>query len=180
MISFKKYITEVTAESYDYDWDSFTFKMGEGDFTTVNGRIINYSIEHDKNVVIRIVDHIEHHEISFAVSLGYRDTTVKTDTGNPFRVFMTVKKMTDEYMKKYGDKIKMVTFSAAKTDEEDLGRTKLYTRFAKQWPKLYSKQTWVMYSQNKGVEGTYFYAVNQKLVTAIETDIIDKSKLTKL
>jgi hypothetical protein len=117
MISFKKYITEVTAESYDYDWDSFTFKMGEGDFTTVNGRIINYSIEHDKNVVIRIVDHIEHHEISFAVSLGYRDTTVKTDTGNPFRVFMTVKKMTDEYMKKYGDKIKMVTFSAAKTDE---------------------------------------------------------------
>jgi hypothetical protein len=88
--------------------------------------------------------------------------------------------MTDEYMKKYGDKIKMVTFSAAKQDEKDLGRTKLYTRFAKQWPKLYSKQDWVMYSQNKGVEGTYFYAVNQKVVTAIETDIIDKSKLKKL
>jgi len=178
--SFKTYITEVTAEPYDYDWDTFTFEMGEGDFTTVNGRIINYSIEHAENTVLRTADDLEAHEITFAVSLGYRDTTVKTDTGNPFRVFMTVKKMTDEYMKKYGDKIKMVTFSAAKTDEKDLGRAKLYTRFAKQWPKLYSKQDWIMYSQNKGVEGTYFYAVNQKVVTAIETDIIDKSKLKKL
>ena len=180
MISFTKYITEFKAEPYDYDWEEFTFNSGEAKFTTVNDKLITYNIEHDKNVVIRTVDNIEHHEISFEVSLGYRGTTRKIDTGNPFRVFMTVKSLTDEYIKKFGDKIKMIIFSAAKTDEEDLGRSKLYTRFAKDWKRLYPKQEWQAYTMDKGVEGTFFYIVNQALIESTEQEIIDNSKLTKL
>lgn len=155
-------IVEVTVKPYEYKWKSIDSEDAQGEFTTENNALITFDVElHLEKERKSNADNFQHHEIVFRGSTGPR--TVKTkdkmDSGNPFRVFATVQAMTRDYIKRYGDEIEMIKFSADK-GTGDLGRSKLYTRFAKNWSSYFTKHTWQPYIREKS-DITIIYAVNK-------------------
>jgi hypothetical protein len=159
-------ILEVTAKPYEYKWKRIDSEDAQGEFTTENNTLITFDVElHLEKESKSNPDNFQHHEIVFRGSTGPR--TVKTkdkmDSGNPFRVFATIQAMTRDYIKRYGNEIEMIKFSADKS-AGDLGRSKLYTRFAKNWSNYFTKYKWQPYIREKS-NITIIYAVNKNVMS---------------
>ena len=174
MISFAKYIVEVKAEPYPYKWNKLTYSDANAEFITSNGSIIVYDVELHYEDAGYGMDEFEHHEIVFRGGKKGSLTTDKIDTGNPFRVFATIEALTKEFIDRFGNRIEMIKFSAAKGDGE-LGRSNLYKRFGKNWQKTYPRYNWQPYVLEQS-DKTYLYIVNKDVMSDENKKMIVQSR----
>lgn len=171
-------IVEVTAKPYAYTWDFFYLEGANGEFTTENGAIIEFDVEYNEEWEQGTrpdPNRFEHHEIVFSGRgpKGSR-TTKQMDSGNPFRVFATIQAMMQDYIDRYGNQIEMIKFSADKSAGK-LGRSKLYTRYAKNWNKMFTGQKWQSYVHESSGAATIIYAINKNAMSKKNIDYFDSA-----
>lgn len=126
-----QFCTEAFTTPYKYQWLAFaedravgTFKLDDGGWIDLD-ILISHTLSFDSIATV-----------TFGRSDKHGDTIDKyeiTGEGDAFRIFSTVIKMVQEWVKKYGDNVDVITFTAEKKDDPRSSRAKLYDRLAKKF-----------------------------------------------
>lgn len=127
---------EFTVESlnrpYKYSWQAFKDDRAVGSFMLPDGWVdLEIMVSHTLSFT-----HIA--TIIFSRNTENDDNTSDenfdiTGQGDAYRIFATVLKMIEEWIKKYGSTVDIITFESVKKDDPRGSRTKLYHRMAKKF-----------------------------------------------
>jgi hypothetical protein len=128
-----QFTTEAFSKPYKYTWQAFKEDRGLGSFLIPGGWVdLEISISHTLSFTTIAT-------IIFSRNTENYDTGVSDETydisgqGDAFRIFATVLKMIEEWVKKYGETVDIITFTAEKEKDPKGSRAKLYHRMAKKF-----------------------------------------------
>jgi len=123
-------LTEIFDKQFDIDWVNHPGSSGGTALIKIN----DIEIEVGFDFVYRDID-TEILSIYFYVTNEYHDFTVNLLNRNKYQflIFSAVYQVVKEYLTDYGEEIDLITFSAAKDENQKNNRNKLYDLFIKRY-----------------------------------------------
>lgn len=122
------FTVESLNKPYKYSWQAFKDDRASGAFEIEGGWVdlsilVSYTLSFDHIASITFSRNTEDDMDNYAI----------TGDGDAFRIFATVLTMVDEWIKKYGEQVDVIEFTAEKKNDPKGSRAKLYDRMVKKY-----------------------------------------------
>jgi len=121
--------SESLNKPYKYTWQAFKADRTLGAFVLDDNSWIDLNIQVSQTLQGLVIASVV---FSRGTEDNFEDYSI-TGGGDAFRIFATVMKMINEWIKKYGEGINVLEFTAEKKDDPKGSRTRLYSTLSKKF-----------------------------------------------